>query len=160
MGIAFDEFWQLYPRKIGKLDAQRSYEKALTRATIDQIREAVKKFARAVEKKDPQYVAHPATWLNQGRWDDEPMTRTHYFGAAPQFPPEHMLPARPRSCSWYNVWVPDDAPQYDAMCKRANDFDADRREFSYDKGGIWVSRKWLQDDMKRPYRQQQAQSSA
>ncbi len=29
--------------------------------------------SRAVWPADPQFVPHPSTWLNQGRWQDDPM---------------------------------------------------------------------------------------
>lgn len=33
----------------------------------------VARYVAQIERKrtEPQYVAHPTTWLNQGRWDDE-----------------------------------------------------------------------------------------
>jgi hypothetical protein len=30
------------------------------------------RYAKSVEGSDPKFVAHPATWLNGERWDDEP----------------------------------------------------------------------------------------
>jgi hypothetical protein len=34
--------------------------------------EAVEHYAESVASKAPQYIAHPATWLNGARWEDEP----------------------------------------------------------------------------------------
>ena len=71
---AFDRFWSVYPRKAGKQDAQRSFERALKVATLDEILAGAQKYA-----DDPnrvaQFTAHPSTWLNQGRWSDEPLPR-------------------------------------------------------------------------------------
>lgn len=67
----FDGFWQHYPRKVGKLAAQRAFEKALKLTTVENIQKALHTLNQEVRGKDPQYIPHPATWLNQGRWDDE-----------------------------------------------------------------------------------------
>ena len=76
MGISFDEFWELYPRKVGKLDAIKAFDKAIKLATIHVIREGARKFRANCAGKDPQYIPHPATWLNAGRWEDKPVDDT------------------------------------------------------------------------------------
>jgi len=145
MGISFDEFWDIFPRKVGKLDAARAYDKAIKLATIDRIREGAKKFAARCKNTEPQYIPHPATWLNAGRWDDQPMpAHERTFGPAPQFPPERRGPERPRALTWANVWVPADCPQYKAMLARAAAPDTDPREYLKRPGGIRVSRLWLE----------------
>jgi len=69
---SFEKFWSVYPRKAGKQDAQRSFERALKAATLDEILAGAQRYA-----DDPnrvaQFTAHPSTWLNQGRWSDEPL---------------------------------------------------------------------------------------
>lgn len=69
----FDEFWRVYPRRVGKIHAERAYAKALANGTSPDTLIAGAKFY-AMEKKlaDPQFVKHPATWLNGGCWQDEP----------------------------------------------------------------------------------------
>jgi hypothetical protein len=64
----FDDFWTYYPRRVGKLAAERAYRTARKRASAQEILDGltVAHFAR-----DPQFIPHPATWLNQGRWMDE-----------------------------------------------------------------------------------------
>jgi hypothetical protein len=65
----FEGFWSAYPRRIGKAAARRAWEKAMKVTTPEVIGAAL----RAAEwPEDPQYIPHPATWLNQGRWDDQP----------------------------------------------------------------------------------------
>jgi hypothetical protein len=144
MGIAFDEFWELYPRKVGKIDAEKSYGKAMKLATIDQIREGAKKFAARCQNTEPQYIPHPATWLNAGRWDDQPMAAPDRTFGPRQFPPERRSCERPRALTWANVWVPADSPQYQAMLARAAEVDTDPREYLKKSRGIWVSRLWLE----------------
>ena len=68
----FDAFWAACPRKIGKGGAQRSYARALTQASAADLLAAMKRHAERVRGKDPKYIPHPATWLNQQRWLDEP----------------------------------------------------------------------------------------
>lgn len=69
---SFDTFWKIYPRKIGKGNARTAFEKALKKAPLERILARAEAFARRCQYKDPQFIPHPATWLNQERWDDEP----------------------------------------------------------------------------------------
>lgn len=70
----FEAFWSQYPRRIAKKVAFKSFQIALREgAEIDHILRAVeayKKWLSCTEKWRPE-PAHPATWLNQGRYDDE-----------------------------------------------------------------------------------------
>jgi len=68
----FAEFWDTYPRKAGKQAAQRAWKTAITKANPEQIIIAAGTFRHDPNRED-QYTPHPATWLNQGRWDDEPL---------------------------------------------------------------------------------------
>ena len=68
----FDSFWEHYPRKVGKLVAKKAFLKALTLTDVGNIQEALRRLHQEVRGKDAQFIPHPATWLNQGRWDDEP----------------------------------------------------------------------------------------
>jgi hypothetical protein len=66
----FEEFWKAFPRRVGKLDAQKAYERARRRGvTRQQILDGIASYI----KGKPNYAdfCHPATWLNKGRWDDE-----------------------------------------------------------------------------------------
>ena len=69
---SFDAFWNIYPRKVGKQDAQKSYERALRLATPEEILQGATRFA-SDPNRVPTFTPHPATWLNQGRWSDEPL---------------------------------------------------------------------------------------
>lgn len=65
----FNAFWTRYPRKVGRLDAQKAFVKALKSATADQILAGVERYK--TNKAAYADWCHPATWLNQGRWMDE-----------------------------------------------------------------------------------------
>lgn len=72
---AFDRFWQTYPRRIAKPAARKAWAAAMKRgADPEQIILAANLYATNPRRKesDPKYTAHPATWLNQERYDDEP----------------------------------------------------------------------------------------
>lgn len=69
----FDEFWQTYPRKIGKGQAKKAWTKAV-RSTHPHviIRGATEFYQWCVrDQTDAQFIPHPATWLNGERWLDE-----------------------------------------------------------------------------------------
>lgn len=69
--IAFDKFWKIYPRKIGKGKAKDAFNKAVLKTTLSTIMDAVSEYAQSVHRKDPKFIPHAATWLNQERWDDD-----------------------------------------------------------------------------------------
>jgi uncharacterized protein YdaU (DUF1376 family) len=68
----FDRWWIAYPRKIGKAAAHRAWRKAKGKPPVDKIIESVnqQKKTEQWQKDNGQFIPHPATWLNQGRWDD------------------------------------------------------------------------------------------
>ena len=68
----FEEFFRAYPRPTAKQAAIQAYNKAVPGVILHRdLMTACRKFATAMKGRDPQFVPHPATWLNQGRWDDE-----------------------------------------------------------------------------------------
>ena len=69
----FDTFWREYPRKVGKGDARKKFAKALTKTSFDNLMAALQRVKASAQwtKDGGQFVPHPATWLNQERWDDE-----------------------------------------------------------------------------------------
>jgi hypothetical protein len=70
----FTDFWSAYPRKVGKVDALKAYIKALKIATAEEILEGVKRYAQD-PNRELEFTAHPATWLNRGSWNDDPLPR-------------------------------------------------------------------------------------
>ena len=65
-----------YPRKIGKLAAFKAIEKALRVKPFDAVLLAVQAYARKCSRDgtEERFIAHPATWFNQGRYEDEGLT--------------------------------------------------------------------------------------
>ncbi len=72
----FEDFWNASPRKIAKASAQKAYAKALRLTDASTLLNAIRSYAEARQGQDQQYTAHPATWLNAGRWMDTPETHT------------------------------------------------------------------------------------
>ena len=71
----FAAFWQAYPKKQSKPDAERAYLKLapppdLLRAILDAV--ARQKTWHGWLKDGGQFIPNPATWLNGKRWGDEP----------------------------------------------------------------------------------------
>jgi hypothetical protein len=65
----FDEFWGVYPLKVGKGAARKAYRHALDRGGDAEILAGAKRYAAS--KPDPKFTAHASTWLNADRWLDE-----------------------------------------------------------------------------------------
>jgi hypothetical protein len=70
-GEAFDAFWAAYPRRAGKLAARKAWAKAVLVAQPDVIIAGAVRY-RDDPNRDASFTAHPSTWLNQGRWADDP----------------------------------------------------------------------------------------
>lgn len=70
--VMFDRFWQVYPRRVGKLDARKAWARALRQAPDHVIIAGAQRYADDPNRSD-EYTAHPATWLRAGRWADDPL---------------------------------------------------------------------------------------
>tara|TARA_Y100000590_G_C15311118_1_gene860178 strand:+ start:94 stop:465 length:372 start_codon:yes stop_codon:yes gene_type:complete len=66
----FLQFWKIYPRKVAKVAAQRSW-KRLKVKDIDDIFKVYKEHLIRWRGTDIQFVPHASTWINQRRWEDE-----------------------------------------------------------------------------------------
>jgi len=73
---AFVEFWAVYPKRVGKAEAFRKFQVAIRRgADLEAIIAGAQRYAAANRGTEDRFVAHPATWLHQGRWEDEPASK-------------------------------------------------------------------------------------
>lgn len=70
----FDKWYQAYPRKIARADAEKAYRLAVKKADAATLLAAVQAFARSMSGKDAKYIPYPASWLNKERWSDEGVT--------------------------------------------------------------------------------------
>ena len=71
----FEEFWNLYGKKVKKPKAEESFKKALSKASFEEIMYGVKEYQRYLkvvnEKKQWLGKAEPHKWLNEIRWKDD-----------------------------------------------------------------------------------------
>ncbi len=71
-GTDFEEAWQMYPRKEGKMNAKRDYIKARKEGvTKEEILDGIRRYKAATANTEPQYILHGSTWFHQRRWTDE-----------------------------------------------------------------------------------------
>jgi hypothetical protein len=71
---SFEEFWKLYPKKIGKGAAYKLWKRINpSNPLLEKIVNAVKAQCKSAQwqKENGQFIPNPATWLNQERWNDE-----------------------------------------------------------------------------------------
>lgn len=116
-----NEFWVIYPNKVGKPVALQSFIKARSRASLETIIEGERRY---IAKTDDRAWCNPSTWLNQDRWNDRP--------AAP-VPRAHSPPQR----------EPDLADFFNERARKLRDEGDDGRtiEGSYDGGNINSARQ-------------------
>ena len=68
----FDEFWDIYPRKVSKKNAKTKWDTLMKRRIDpDRIISGAKVYARAVATLQPEHIKHPDGWLNGERWEDD-----------------------------------------------------------------------------------------
>lgn len=90
---AFARFWQVYPHKVGKQDAEKAFNSVMKRGavTLDRMLAALDRYMRTKPPDRPW--CNPATWLRQGRWDDEPGPDPIQRGPFPPAPPGSSGPS-------------------------------------------------------------------
>ena len=73
----FDQFWEIYPKKVDKGKALNNWKKICNKKTNErpvwkEIKRAILLQRKSERWQDKQFIPHPATWLNQNRWLDDP----------------------------------------------------------------------------------------
>lgn len=74
----FEVWWEAYPRKAAKKEAQKAWAQMtaeISKLTLEVLMERTRSFAESVLHKDPEHIAHGATWLRGERWNDALPTR-------------------------------------------------------------------------------------
>lgn len=68
----FSDFWEQYPRKVGKQKAEKAFNK-LDGSTQQQALEGIVRYSQFWEQQQTvlEYIPHPTTWINAARWEDE-----------------------------------------------------------------------------------------
>jgi hypothetical protein len=71
---AFAQFWQVWPKRIGKGAAEKAHRRAVAKVGADRVltgAQAVADRWLTMLPGDRQFVPYPERWLNAGQWDDE-----------------------------------------------------------------------------------------
>lgn len=69
----FDVFWDVYPRHTGgRPAARKAWDKAIKRTDPQVIVDGALRFREDPNRLD-EFTPHPSTWLNQQRWEDDPL---------------------------------------------------------------------------------------
>lgn len=69
----FADWWQHYPRKVGKGQARRAFVAARKKVSLQILTDAI--LAYPFDMTRPEFIPHASTWLNGERWADEIDTR-------------------------------------------------------------------------------------
>lgn len=102
--IAFDTFWEAYPRKIGKESARKAFAKvpedfyALLIPALEQ-----QKSLPQWQESGGKYIPYPATWLNGKRWED--FCETQESMSCKQ---GRLVQKQDDNGEWYGEWIDDD----------------------------------------------------
>ena len=70
----FSIFWSEYPKKVGKKAALTAWNRLKPdSALFERIMQAVSNAKKSEQwiREGGRFIPNPATWINQGRWDDE-----------------------------------------------------------------------------------------
>ena len=71
--VRFDEFWNAYPKKVGKQYALKAWRKIKPTAELHEaIMQAVnaQKHSEQWRRDNGRFIPNPATWLNGGYWEN------------------------------------------------------------------------------------------
>jgi hypothetical protein len=72
----FEAFYAAYPKRVARKAAEAAWLKAMRDgADAAVVIAGAKRYADERTGEEPRYTKAPATWLNQGCWEDEPQVR-------------------------------------------------------------------------------------
>lgn len=98
LGDGFDRFWEKYPKKKSKGQAERAWKKLKPGEPLqDRILDAIERAKTSDQwcRDQGKFIPYPATWLNGKRWEDEPD------------PPVTATPIKPSSLGILADWERD-----------------------------------------------------
>jgi hypothetical protein len=65
----FDKFWEFYPKKKARADAEKAWSRAIKRKPASEIIELAKAYSQGKLPAE-EYIPNGSTWLNNNRWED------------------------------------------------------------------------------------------
>ena len=92
--VSFEEFWSICPKKVSKKACLSKFIGIIQRgeATIQDLFDGMVRHRGEVHGKEAQYIPHPQTWLNQGRWTDGQENQAPTFNLDPEVSRETVSP--------------------------------------------------------------------
>ena len=98
----FETFYSAYPRKVSKSNAEKAWKKQ--KCVLSQVMPSLQKQMKLWT--DPQFIPHPATWLNGRRWEDEipsgNNSGTKHTGSTVFIPSGNIDPSTKKK-QWYTL---------------------------------------------------------
>jgi hypothetical protein len=91
---SFEQFWEIFPRRVGKGTAKKAFKHAASRASFAEILDGARRYAKECVGRETQYIKHPSTWLNADCWLDEPERKpgANVVGFRKELKPEPVGP--------------------------------------------------------------------
>lgn len=78
----FDEFWSVYPKKVDKGLAKKSFRAALKKVEPETLIAAATAYRDDPNRK-PEFTKNPSTWLNAEAWENEALPSTDSVATKP-----------------------------------------------------------------------------
>jgi predicted phage replisome organizer len=66
----FERFWSIYPRKVDKKKAFKSFKGVIKQHSLDIVLTGTEKYAKQVKGTENKFIKHPATFLNNDSFID------------------------------------------------------------------------------------------
>ena len=69
----FEEFWKKYPKHVSRETAKKAFGKQKINGEFQAILDDIEAKSKSQQwlKNSGEFIPHPATYLNQRRWEDE-----------------------------------------------------------------------------------------
>lgn len=68
----FEDFYAVYPRRKEPVAAKKAWDKAVKLVGAERVMAGAERYANDPNLPEKQFIPYPASWLNNGCWDDDP----------------------------------------------------------------------------------------
>lgn len=96
----FETFWEMYPRRVAKLEAKKAWIGLSSAQCVEAITAMVNWRKVWMARGELEFVPHAATWLRGERWEDDlpmpkvsaPLSASHVTAALPKLSDRTAMP--------------------------------------------------------------------